>query len=260
MVLTEARRNQFLNNSKNVEREADGKTRYEKRLKSSIAPSNTSYNKIDMNLLFKEDVLDVEIPVTGETNSYFVTIRISGVLQELQKMITPDTPFNFRVVLRALVKAFNSSDVYIRCTCEDFRYRFAYWASKNDLITGEKENRPANITNPNNTKGDGCKHIMLVLSNTNWAIKVASVIKNYTTYVEKHYQKLYADVIYPALYGIEYPDDVQLQFDDQQDEREVIDSANKEARIRNRWTKETAPRWVPRTQQTNDEQTTLDAD
>ena len=260
MVLTEAKRNQFLNNSKNVDKEADGKTRYEKRVNSSVAPSNTSYNKIDMNSLFKDDVLTVDIPVNGETNNYFVTIRVSGVLEELRQMISPEVPFNFRVILRALIKAFNSNDVYVRCTCEDFRYRFAYWASKNDLITGEIENRPSDITNPNDTKGDGCKHIMLVLSNTKWAIKVASVIKNYISYVEKHYQKLYADVIYPALYGEEYQDAVQLQLDDEQNEAEIIDAANKEARIRNTWTKETAPRWVPRKQQEDNEQTTLEAD
>lgn len=90
-------------------------------------------------------------------------------------------------------------------------YRQAYYLSVHDIIVGDKETRPSNITNPNDTKGRGCKHILLVLSNNSWLTKVASVIFNYIRYMEQHYPNMYADVIYPAIYQREYTGDVQLQ-------------------------------------------------
>ena len=107
---------------------------------------------------------------------------------------------SLRVVVRSLLNSFNSDNVYIRCTCPDYVYRHAYWNSKNNIIVGSKETRPSDITNPNDNLGSGCKHIMLVISNTSWMIKLASVVFNYINYMEKHYQKLYKDIIYPAIY------------------------------------------------------------
>ena len=242
MVLNEDRRQQLIADSRHSDKEADGRTRYDKRINSRVASSNASYNKIDMNQLFKDDILSVDIPIQGETDDYVVNIKVSGILEELQKMTTPEDELNFRIILRALIKCFNSNDVYLHCNCADFQYRFAYYLTLHGINSGESENRPSDKTNPDDTKGRGCKHVLLVLNNTNWAMKVASVIKNYITYVQKHYEKAYADIIYPALYGMQYEEPVQLSFEEP-DESE-IDAANKEARTRGRWTKETAPRWV----------------
>jgi len=35
-------------------------------------------------------------------------------------------------------------------------------------IAGEMETRPSNITNPDDTKGRGCKHVQAVLTNNSW--------------------------------------------------------------------------------------------
>jgi hypothetical protein len=61
--------------------------------------------------------------------------------------------------------AIESSDVKVDCTCPDFKYRLAYYASQNGFKEGELENRPAEITNPNNNKGSCCKHILVALNN-----------------------------------------------------------------------------------------------
>ena len=54
-VLLEKSRNELISQSKQGKREnGDGKTRYEKRVKSRVSSSNKSYNKIDMNQLFKD--------------------------------------------------------------------------------------------------------------------------------------------------------------------------------------------------------------
>ena len=51
--------------------------------------------------------------------------------------------------------------------------------------------------------------------------------------MKKHYQKLYADIIYPAIYGKKYVEPVQLSLDDMEDstdelqtDTDTIDKAN----------------------------------
>lgn len=254
--LTEATRSQLLHKTKTSDKEADGKTRFDKRLQSRIASSNREYNKIDMNQFFKKDILIFSIPVSGETDNYLITLRFTDVLLTLQEMIEPEDELTTKVIIQALVRCFNSNDVYVFCSCDDYKYRQAYWSTRDTYNSGPPEMRPANITNPNDTKGGGCKHIMLVLSNTAWMIKVASVIKNYITYIQKHYEKQYADIIYPKLYGVEYTDTVQLRIDNDIED-DVIDTANEYARKKNRFTSDTAPRFLKR-DIIDDSQLTLD--
>lgn len=187
-----------------------------------------------MNKLFKENILTVNISVKGETDDYTVKISFGGFLDILGGLVKGNIEdLNLRNITRALVTGFNQDDVYIFCSCPDFHYRFGYWATRNKLTSGEPEDRPSNITNPNDTLGSGCKHILLVLSNNSWLMKVASVINNYIKYMEKHYQKLYADIIYPAIFNTEYEEPVQLSIDDidgddnLHTDTDTLDTANK---------------------------------
>lgn len=177
----------------------------------------------------------------GETDSYLVTISFKGFLDYLRKELAKvDNKLSLRVVIRALLDGINSDDVYMRCSCPDYQYRIAYWASRTDTIVGDKETRPSNITNPNNRLGSGCKHLMLVLSNTSWMIKLGSVIFNYINYMERNYKKLYADVIYPVIYDKKYEEPVQLDIDSLDNDEldttsSMVDKSNKYARDKNKF-------------------------
>ena len=177
----------------------------------------------------------------GETDSYLVTISFKGFLDYLHKELAKvDNKLSLRVVIRALLDGINSDDVYMRCSCPDYQYRIAYWASRTDTIVGDKETRPSNITNPNNKLGSGCKHLMLILSNTSWMIKLGSVIFNYINYMERNYKKLYADVIYPAIYDKKYEEPVQLDIDSLDNDEldttsSMVDKSNKYARDKNKF-------------------------
>lgn len=237
--LREDKRAQLMAKGQSGEKEKDGQTRYQKRVKSKIASSNKEFNQIDMNKLFRDDILTVNIPVVGETNNYLVTFSFSGFLEKLHSEIeTNGNVLALKTVLRAIVNSFNTDDVYIRCNCEDYRYRFSYWGTRNNTITGEKELRPSDITNPDDRLGSGCKHIMLCLSNTGWCIKVAAVVKNYIEYMEKHLHSMYAKVIYPAIWQKPYEDPVQMSMFDDDDlltDKDTIDRANVAARQKGRW-------------------------
>lgn len=78
---------------------------------------------------------------------------------------------------------------------------------------------------------------MLVISNTSWMIKLASVVFNYINYMEKHYQKLYKDIIYPAIYQKKYDEDNIDSIEDNEldTSSDFIDKSNKYARDKNKF-------------------------
>ena len=182
--LDEATRSELINKSKNAQKtKSYGTTRYDRRTKSKLFSNIKNYNKIDMDALFKRDVLTVNLDVQGETDNYVVTVRFSGVLKEMQNAIKQNNGvMEYKAIAQAMSRVFNSGDISINCNCPDQIYRQRYWANKNGYGT-MYEPRPSNITNPNDTLGAGCKHTMLVISNLNWMLKVGSVLNNYIKYV-----------------------------------------------------------------------------
>jgi hypothetical protein len=120
MFIFEDSRNQLMAKSRKGEKERDGQTRYQKRLKSKIGTSTKQYNRINMNQLFKEGILSIAIEIRGETDNYLVKISYGGVLDALrQELKRTDNNLELRNIIKALVSAFNREEVYISCTCPD---------------------------------------------------------------------------------------------------------------------------------------------
>lgn len=65
---------------------------------------------------------------------------------------------------KAIKNAIQNGQVKVACSCPDSKYRFAYWQNR-DGYGFDTEHRPANITNPRNDLGPGCKHVSAVLNN-----------------------------------------------------------------------------------------------
>lgn len=252
--LNEDKRQQLLSRSKKGDNyvpsnRALGKNRYQRRVHSKVANSVKEFNQINMNEFFKDSTLNVNVRVQGETDNYLVQIKFGNILDcihdELEKH---DNSLDLRVIIRALISSFNTDDVYIHCSCPDWNYRFSYWSRVNNISADpaiEQTNNGMRIVNPNDTKGAACKHVLIVLSNNTWLNKVASVIYNYINYMKNHSQRLYADVIYPAIYQKPYEEPVQLNIDDVEDidvdildtTSDTLDISNKEASTRGRFKK-----------------------
>ena len=261
MYLFEDNRRELLAKSK---KSAKGRQRYDRRRKSRVANTVKSFNQIDMNKLFKENILTVNIPVHGETNDYKVRITFGGFLEILRDQIGDKDIVELKDISRACIVGFNKGDVYIFCSCEDFQYRFNYYATVNDINSGTPETRPSKITNPNDNLGSGCKHILLVLNNTSWVLRVARVINNYIKYMEKHYQKLYADIIYPAIFGKKYEEPVQLTLDDADElatDTDTLDTSNEYGKSRTQFQRgNTQGVRFAKEKQEDDSQMSLDID
>ena len=119
--------------------------------------------------------------------------------------------------------------------CADWKYRIAYHATRGGYNSGNPEMRASDITNPRDSKGAGCKHVNLVLGNIDWIMKVSSVINNYIHYMEDHFERKYADLIFPKLYGMPYQKAIQLNLFDTDDN--LSDNEN-EIKLSNRYGRE----------------------
>lgn len=242
-ILNEVKRSQSLNKSKGGDEYAKwnqllGKNRHERRLHQKVSHSVANYNKLNMNKLFKDGILDVNIEVKGETDDYLVRISFAGFLDNFQQIVKDKENIKLNDIIRALTKAFNSDDVFFNCNCPDWKYRQAYWASRNNTIAGDPEVRPSDITNPGDTKGGMCKHVAMVMSNNSWIMKVASVIRNYVMYMKQKMPDLYYKVIYPALYGEEYSEEnQQMTIDDVMGTEPELYTSEDELDTTNKWAK-----------------------
>lgn len=246
--LTEDTRTQFIAKSRNAGQYKDqkfGKNRFERKRLSKMANAVKAFNQIDMNTFFKQDTLEVKIPVTGETDSYTVTVRMEGVCTEIAKNIKSNhNVLEFKTILQALTKVFNTANVYINCTCPDFKYRFNHWSVVRNFGTTDSAHDPGpgkGITNPHDDKGNGCKHVLLVLANGDWMMKVASVINNYIHYAEEKMQKAFLKVIFPKLYGTTAEDAIEAglipEDTNLETTKDVIDLINDYGRNRGKYQK-----------------------
>lgn len=246
--LDEATRNQLIAQSRNVGRYKDtsrGTTRMERKKYSKVANAVKSYNAIDMNQLFKQDILQVNIPVVGETDEYTVTVKLEGVVAELQKNIKNNqNKFEFRTIIQSLTKVFNTSDVWVKCSCPDFKYRFAHWNIIKNVSVDDSSKDPGpgkGIANPNDDKGRGCKHILLVLANGSWMMKVASVINNYCHYLSEKKPGAFLKLVFPKLYGVPADEaaenDIVADNEDLETGKDLIDVVNDWAKNRGKFKK-----------------------
>lgn len=248
MLLLEANRTSLISQSRNAgeyKNKERGKNRFERKKYSKIANAVRAYNEIDMNSLFKQDILLVNIPVVGENDEYTVTIKLEGVIGEIHKNIKNNSnKLEYRTIIQALTKVFNTSDVYIKCTCPDAKYRFAHWNILKNVSVDDSSKDPGpgrGIVNPNDDKGRGCKHMLLVLANGDWMMKVASVINNYCHFLSEKKPEAFLKLVFPKLYGVPADEAEQNDIVADQEEletgKDLIDVINEYGRNRGKFKK-----------------------
>ena len=180
-------------------------TRFERRKLQTMKTSSSIFNKLDMNSVFKSDALSLEIPVEGETNTYAVTILFDGICKDIQRELKKNNyNLEFKVIYKAIVRAIKNQNMFIGCTCKDYKFRFQYIATKERYNALQAQLVPATQTNPNNDQGAGCKHILKVLDDLSWAMQLATALNNYILYMKKNKQKLFNDIMFRSIYGMPY--------------------------------------------------------
>ena len=204
--LTEATRRQLLDKSKNADiTKSYGTTRYDRRNLQHVYNPKKNLDRLDMNALWKSEILSVLLDVHGETNNYKVEVLFDEALHDFASELKRNNYiFEYKVIYRALINAINRNDIYISCTCPDWYYTMSYQSTKGRYNAGNRQAIPARIRNPRDTKGSGCKHVMKVLADLSWALDLASCITNYVFIMEDKYPDKYKEIIFPVLYGMSY--------------------------------------------------------
>lgn len=201
------------------------KKRFNKRLNYQVS----NFRGVDLQKLFEDDYFVFNTPI----KDYVCTIAFPGVFSSLKRVIrsTAGDPskINLQMVIKALRIAFDDTDdVKVNCTCADWIYRFAYWATKNGYKYGEPETRPSDITNPDDALGATCKHLDLLLSNKRWLTKAASVVNAFIkAYPEKAANYLYDTYSAPDAEEDEVKDD-KTQKDTPKDDSKTDQSTETE--------------------------------
>lgn len=230
-ILQEKSRQELISKSKSganyKSKDRQNQNRWDRRTKSRIFNSVRDYNNINMNDLFKKDTLTFVVKVHGETDDYDVTLIFDNIMRNIQQEVKAnDNKLEFRCVLQALLRSFNSGDIMVSCQCPDWRYRFAHHATQDGYNSGMVELRPNRFerTNKDDNMGAACKHVDLVIANLDWMMKIASVINNYIKYCQENMQRNYADYIFPQVYGMPYNRAVQLSLFDDPEENGLLPS------------------------------------
>ena len=247
-ILLERKRRELIDQSKSAAPTKRYKTtRYVRRDKQHVSSKPDMFNRVDMNKVFKENILELNIPIKGETNNYIVTVTFKGILDMiLQELKSNNYKLEYKCVYKAIIGAINKENVFIDCTCPDYKYRFRYWSTVDDFNAGIPENRPAKITNPRNIFGAGCKHILNVIGNLNWAVMLATALHNYIKYMDQNYSDKYKVIMFPKIYGMTYQqaldkgiiEDVNFSVNDEEEtddlnvEEDEIDNTKSDAKIK----------------------------
>ena len=165
--LEEVSRNELLAKSKQ-----QTITRYNK----SAGYKGFSIVDIDTTSVLSTDSLRV----TCRVGDYFDTVEVEDILYWVQFYAEQNetNQINSKVVTQAIMDAIDAMTIKVDCNCGDFKYRFAYLATKMGYKYGKPENRPAKITNPNDY-GAMCKHLISMLSNKKWLQQVTGTFMDF---------------------------------------------------------------------------------
>lgn len=211
--LNEKKRSELISQSQKAKAtKSYGTTRYDRRSKVKIINTVRNFDNIDMNAVFKNNQLTFKLPIQGETHTYEITILFKGICDSAKREIKANNNhLEYKCWYKAVIKAIEQQDIYLHCTCDDWKYRMAYWSTKDRYNAGQAQLIPARYTNPNNDQGAGCKHVLCALTNLEWAALIAVVLNNYVKYMKEHYADKYERLIKPVLYDEDMidPDDVE---------------------------------------------------
>lgn len=164
--------------------------RYKRRMMIRQNGGNRVWYDIDVNKFIRNDEFTWHIPVIGETDDYVVGFSLKNWLPVLRHDIKQEG-FSVNTFKKSLGRAMRTLELKSECNCDDYKYRIAYWATRKGDKLGDPENRPSNITNPNDDLGRHCKHGLFLISNRIWLERIGRILFNYCYNLWKQNKRLF---------------------------------------------------------------------
>lgn len=142
------------------------------------------FKNVNFKLLMEED----EFLVVLRVGDYVVSVDFDGPFEELKYLVKGMRGPNRikrltkTIVQEALNRALDTEDIYVSCSCPDFKYRMRYYATQKGYLFGSpKETRRPQYTktNKDDNKGYVCKHILTALYGKRWVPYAANAWLEY---------------------------------------------------------------------------------
>ena len=172
LPLNEITRMQIINKSK---RESP-----ERMLKQKFYRAK-DFNNVDFESLFTTDTFTW----SSRVGDYIVVISFEGPFANLYNIVGSWSGKNrwkrldLKLLTKCLSKALDEEDIYVDCSCDDFKYRFAFWSTQLGYKYGTQQNRPPKVRNVKNNQGGCCKHILSALYGKRWVPAAAKAWLHY---------------------------------------------------------------------------------
>ena len=165
-----------------------GNERFQKRTNYLVS----NFKGLDLDALFNKDKFKYTTPI----KDYKCVIEFDKPLSAIKDTIKGTSGIDditVQMITEAFLHAYNRDrKVKVSCSCPDYLYRHKYWATRKGYNAGDPENRPSEITNPNDDQGPACKHIATLLDSIDWIAKAAAnVLQFIKTYPDKAVNYLY---------------------------------------------------------------------
>ena len=149
--------------------------------------SAKDFKNVNFKQLFEDDIFTWVARVGKHT----VAISFYGPFEDLKEYVKSMRGPNrlkrisVRLVAAALSKSLDENDIYVTCSCKDFKFRMKYHATKAGINFGKPQlvKPKYKKTNKDNTKGLVCKHILAVLQGKRW---VPSAAKAWLSYMQSN--------------------------------------------------------------------------
>lgn len=139
---------------------------------------SVSQINIDSSALVN-DWLVITTDISGNGSTYVDSIAFKNVMTDLIELAKIDSKHyvNSKLIIRSIKRSLDKQDIYIACSCDDFKYRYDYWATQGKFKWGKLQNSNGKgIRNPHNDMGCMCKHLYALLRSNNFLDKVSDKI------------------------------------------------------------------------------------
>lgn len=123
--------------------------------------------------------LVITTTISGNSKSYTCIIAFKNVFTDLLNIAKNDSSHtvNSKLIIKSIHLSLDNNDIYIDCSCPDFTYRYAYFATKDNFKWGKLQNSNGQeIRNPNNDIGCMCKHVYALLRSNKFLNRVSDKI------------------------------------------------------------------------------------
>lgn len=142
------------------------------RIKRSQSITNIVPADLNEDLFLTSGNLVLKYSVKNKYTDYVVLEKAKQVIIDSMKLAGKTTKdIMYSDMMNYLAKCMKNGNMYVYCSCPDFRYRFNYKSTRRGYNYSNPETRPAKITNPQD-RGSVCKHLYAVLFNNRWIYKM----------------------------------------------------------------------------------------